>query len=240
MTRALHAEWTKLRTVTAPWWLLLGAIAGVVAGRVVAAGLPGVDAFIGIELGQALTAVFGVLMFSGEHTTGTIRTSLIAVPRRISLLTAKAIVLIAVTGPLTVGIGALTAGIGVSAGVAGILQASHLVLVALIGLGTATVVRDSAAGIGVVLGLLYLPALLAQATGEAWVQRFAPSTTEPGITAGWALAALAAGCLAIIHPTNTIIRPTSPAGHSANVIIRLANAIIRFANAVIRPTDARD
>ena len=60
----------------------------------------------------------------------------------------------------------------------------YLVLIALLGLGVATAIRDTAVSIGAVLGLLYLPPILAQAVTDPWrrhLQQIAP------ITAGLAI-----------------------------------------------------
>ncbi len=94
----------------------------------------------------------------------------------------------------------------------------YLTLIALLGLGIATVVRNSATSIGIVLGLLYLFPVLSQTIGDPhWqrlLQRVGPmnaglsvqATTDLaglpfgpwaglGVTAGWAAAALLAGGL---------------------------------------------
>jgi ABC-2 type transport system permease protein len=44
----------------------------------------------------------------------------------------------------------------------------HLVLIALLALGVASTVRDTAVSIGFVLTLVYLPARFAQATPVGW------------------------------------------------------------------------
>ncbi|MFF3920711.1 hypothetical protein ACFYZB_46465 [Streptomyces sp. NPDC001852] len=102
--RALRAEWTKLRTAGEMGWLLLLAVALTVAvgcGTAKAVKCPdagcGKDAvkvaLTGVTVGQAVIAVLAVLAVSGEYGTGMIRTTLMAVPNRITLLTAKARVL---------------------------------------------------------------------------------------------------------------------------------------------------
>jgi len=75
---ALHAEWTKLRTVAGPAWLLAGTIVATVAVSTAATaavrcpsgtGCP-VDttklSLTGIQAGQAIVAVLAVLAISGE------------------------------------------------------------------------------------------------------------------------------------------------------------------------------
>jgi ABC-2 type transport system permease protein len=94
----------------------------------------------------------------------------------------------------------------------------YLTLIALLSLGIAAMVRSSAAGIGVILGLLYLLPIISQVIGDPHWQRrleqIAPmsagltvqATTDLhslplnpwaglGVTAGWAAAALVAGGL---------------------------------------------
>jgi ABC-2 type transport system permease protein len=96
----------------------------------------------------------------------------------------------------------------------------YLVLVALLALGIATAVRDSAVAIGVVLGLLYLFPVVASVVGNQHWQRhleqFSPMTAglyiqatvgvrglplAPwqglGVLAAWALGALLLGALAL-------------------------------------------
>jgi ABC-2 type transport system permease protein len=103
MTAAVYAEWTKLRTVTATAWLLIGAVA-LTIGVSLAVALathqsPGIGggqdptklALTGVDLGQAVIAVIAVLTISEEYGTGMIRTTLTAIPRRLVLLEAKAV-----------------------------------------------------------------------------------------------------------------------------------------------------
>jgi ABC-2 type transport system permease protein len=106
---ALHAEWTKLRTLPGTGWLLLGAVAAtVIVGAVVSASLsctssagchPDVTklSLSGAEVSQAIVAIVAVLAVSGEYGTGMIRVTLAATPRRTTVLAAKAAVVTAVT-----------------------------------------------------------------------------------------------------------------------------------------------
>ena len=187
VVQALHAEWTKLRTVAGPAWLLAGAIALTVAVGAAAAGAAqcqsatcGIDpakvSFTGIYLGQAAVAVAGVLAVGNEYSTGMIKLSLTAMPRRLTWLFAKAAVLtapvliasaLAVAGSALAGrlilpghgvtpahgYASLTSGADIRAAAGAVV---YLTLIALLSLGVAAAVRDSAAAIGLVLGLLYL------------------------------------------------------------------------------------
>jgi ABC-2 type transport system permease protein len=104
MTLALHAEWTKLRTLTATGWLLLGTIAlTVTLAAVATAGTNYTSttsvedttklSLTGIYLGQAIVAILAVLVISSEYTTGTITVTLTAMPGRLRVLAAKATIL---------------------------------------------------------------------------------------------------------------------------------------------------
>jgi len=129
---------------------------------------------------------------SGEYSTGMIRATLAAMPRRTTVLAAKAAVVSAVTlaaGAVAV-LGSVLAGRLILPGhgytpAAGypalslangtVLRAAagtvlYLALIALLSLGIATAVRDAAVAIGAVLGLLYLFPILAQ-VGGAGMQR---------------------------------------------------------------------
>jgi ABC-2 type transport system permease protein len=198
---ALRAEWTKLRTLAGTWWLLLAVVAltaavGAGADSAVscqAAGCgqdPAKVALSGIDLSQAVVAILAVLAISGEYSTGMIRTTLTAMPRRLSVLAAKAVALTALTlAAGTVGVLAsmlagrtilpgrgftaahgypplsLTVGPDLRAAAGSVL---YLALVALLALGVATALRDSAVSIGVVLALLYLFPVIASALAPDW------------------------------------------------------------------------
>jgi len=98
---ALHAEWTKLRTLASTGWLLLGVVAftiAVSAAADAAASCPagGCQAdqaklsLTGIQVGQAIVVVVAVLAISNEYSTGMVRLTLAAMPRRLTVLAAKA------------------------------------------------------------------------------------------------------------------------------------------------------
>ncbi len=201
---ALHAEWTKARTAGGTIWLLLAIIATTIAvgsavataTRCPAAGCgqdPARVSLSGIDLGQAVVAILAVLAISGEYGTGLILLTLTAIPRRTTLLAAKAAILtglVTVAGTLAV-LGSLLAGRLILPGHGFIpahgypllsladgsyLRAAagsvlYLILVGLLGLGVATAIRDSAVAIGIVLGLLYLFPVAAAAVANPHWQR---------------------------------------------------------------------
>ncbi|MDF6044460.1 ABC transporter permease [Streptomyces sp. JH14] len=253
MKQTLHAEWTKLRTVTAPWWLLLATVVSTVAVSAATAAAAQCAptgchqdvvrlSLTGIQLGQTVVVVLAVLMISGEYSTGMMRTTLMATPRRSTVLAAKAVVLtgvvlvagaVAVLGCLLVA-GLILPGNGftttqghalLSPADGPTLRAAagsvlYLVLIALLGLGAATAVRDSAAAVAVVLGLLFVLPILTQLVADPdrhrHLQQIAPMTAGLavqatvdldalpvgpwaglGVLAGWAVAALLGGVLAL-------------------------------------------
>jgi ABC-2 type transport system permease protein len=199
--QAVHAELVKLRTLPGTGWLLLAVVALTVAvGGVTAAAVacpasgcgqdPAKAILSGIDLSQAVVAILAVLAISGEYSTGMIRVTLTAMPRRITVLTAKAAVLTGlVLAAGTVGVLAsvlagrlILPGRGFTpvhgypllslANTADLRAAAgsvlYLALIGLLALGIATAVRDSAVSIGVVLGLLYLFPVIASALNPHW------------------------------------------------------------------------
>ncbi|MFK4085580.1 ABC transporter permease [Kribbella sp. NPDC020789] len=215
MRIALHAELTKLRTVAAPLWLLVGSIAATVAlsaaaVSVVSGGGTAELTLIGVDLGQALIAIVAVRIVSDEYSSGMIRTSLAAVPRRTTLFLSKVVVLtsiVAVAGTVAE-LGAVLAGhlvLPASDGTTPRAMAGaivYLILIGLLSLGVATAVRDSAGSIGVVLGLLYIVPIISQTISDPeWrrlLENLAPMTAGLGVTAAWAAAALLIGGL-LLH-----------------------------------------
>jgi ABC-2 type transport system permease protein len=206
-TEALHAEWTKLRTLASTGWLLAGivvvtatvSLATVAAATTVAPGLdPAKLSLTGIQAGQAVVAILGVLAISNEYSTGMIRITLTAMPRRHTVLAAKA----ALAGGLVLAAGAVAVLAGrlilpgrgftpangyhlLSLGNGPDLRAAcgsvlYLALIALLSLGVATAVRDSTVAIGTVLALLYLiPIVVAVVSNQHWqrhLEQISPMT----------------------------------------------------------------
>lgn len=123
MRAALHAEWTKLRTVAGTSWLLVAAIVlpvglgfFVVTAESYANAGAGVDltklSLTGVYLGQAVVAVLGVLAIGSEYGYGVIRITFAATPRRWTVLAAKAVVV----GGLVLAAGTLAVGASLLAG----------------------------------------------------------------------------------------------------------------------------
>ena len=145
----------------------------------------------GVHLGQLAVIVLAVLAVSGEYGTGMIRTTFAAMPRRLAVLAAKASVVagavllagtagvlgsLAVTRPILHHNGfADLPSVGHGPAARAVLgSVLYLGLIALLSAGVACLVRDTTVGITVVLGLLYLPPVLAQFIDTTLIDRFAP------------------------------------------------------------------
>ena len=213
---AIRAEWTKLRTVAGPAWLLLSATVLTVAlGALASAAVDcpstgcAADAaktsLTGVQLGQAVVAVLAVIAVGGEYSTGLMRTTLTAVPRREVVLTAKAAVVgvpVLVAAAVAV-LGSVLAGRYILPG-RGLTEANgyrplsladgstlraaggsvlYLALIALLSIGIAILIRDSAAAVGAVLGLLYMfPILVTVVTNSTWKRHLRQiSPSEAGL-----------------------------------------------------------
>ena len=196
----------------------------------------------GVQYGQAAVVVLAVLVMTDEYGTRSISVTLTAVPRRWKVFASKAAVVtgavlviaaLSVLGSLLVGRLVLPGnGFGVANGYRPLslgdeptLRAAYgsvlyLALVALLSLGVATVLRDTAGSITVMLMLLYTsPVLTAFVTDPRWLKRlekFSPMSAGLkiqatigldklaigpwaglGVLAAWAGGALALGMLAL-------------------------------------------
>jgi ABC-2 type transport system permease protein len=115
--RVLRSEWTKLWSLRSTRWVLLVSFIAMAApGPIISAvqmarwahltlqdraTFDSIDAGVGgWHLAQLGIGVLGVLIISGEYSTGMIRSSLMAVPRRLPVLAAKVLVYAAVTAAL--------------------------------------------------------------------------------------------------------------------------------------------
>ena len=183
--RFVHAarmEWVKLRSLRSTWWTLAVTIAAA-AAIAVAVGVNTEDAaadltnnaLAGISVGLLLTGILGVLTATSEHSSGTIRSTLAAIPNRPLVLAAKAAVFGAVAlaageaaslVAFFAGRAALPAGMaGPALGQPGVLRAVALggagyCLIGLLGLGLGAVVRHTPVAVGLLVGGVYVVAQL--------------------------------------------------------------------------------
>ena len=188
LPRVLRSEWTKLRTLRSTRWSLLAAfIAMAGLGPLIAAvqmsrwshlhlherlTYDSVNTGVGgWHLAQLAIAVLGVLVITGEYTTGMIRSSLMAVPRRLPVLWAKLLVFALVTFVLML-IASLISFLAVQSIVTqhhvqhslsspGALRtvigaALFLTVLSALCLGLGTILRNTAGGIAAFVGLLFV------------------------------------------------------------------------------------
>lgn len=184
---AVRCEWTKLRTSPGTGWLALAVVvttAGVslLASAACSGSACAVDpakvSLTGVAVGQAVVAILGVLAVGNEYSSGTMRLTLVAVPRRTHVLAAKAVVVAAIVGAAAVPSTLLSLWAGhsllddppdLTSG--GVLRAAvgsvlYLMLIAVLSLGLTTMTRNSATAIGTVLALLYVLPILATAVQD--------------------------------------------------------------------------
>ena len=226
----LRSEWIKLRTLRSTVWsylfvilLTLGmalvmslTIANGMGGGVDVQGVSGpaaTELFVqssvfGVFLAQLVVAVLGVLVVTGEYSTGMIRSTLAAVPTRLPALAAKAAVLFVATFIVglisTVGAffvsTAVYSGYGLSASIADSVvflpllgAALYLSLLAVFSLGVGAMVRSSAGGIGIVLALILVVPVVLQMIPADWAQSVVPYLLSDAGTSMFAPAGMTGG-----------------------------------------------
>jgi len=196
--RVIHSEWIKFRTLRSSWLVLFSAVAALILIGVLIGyntgkhwqGLAPEDAapsspLQGHFLAQLLIGVLGVLFVSGEYSTGMIRSTLAAVPKRVPVVAAKAIVFAAVAL-----VALIPASVLAFMGAQGFLShyghgaswsdptvvrvvigtGVYLALIGLLGGALGWILRSTPGGISTLVGiLLVLPVLLRVLPG-AWAK----------------------------------------------------------------------
>jgi hypothetical protein len=177
-------EWLKLRSVRSTWWTLLVFVAGMIGLSIlVMRGQhnspsfdPTNDSYAGLAIGQLALGVLGVLAVTSEFSSGMIRATFAAAPRRPLVLAAKAAVVAAVTLVAGEIMAFVAFGVGqavlkspfphAALGQPGVLRAvlmagAYPALIALIGLGLGALIRHTAGAISALAGVLFvLPLIL--------------------------------------------------------------------------------
>jgi ABC-2 type transport system permease protein len=204
--RVIRSEWTKLRSLRSTWWSIgaavlvtvgLGVLVSAIAASAANPSALSADVAGRSEIGNLLSslviAVLAVLLISSEYGTGMIRSSMTAVPRRLPVLWGKLTVFVAALLPVSLVASVVAFVLGqlvwrakgrnhvwfgdpeVTRIVLG--SALSLVLLGICALAIGTLVRNTAGGISVVVGLFFvLPTLLqAMPTRIADLGRFLPS-----------------------------------------------------------------
>jgi ABC-2 type transport system permease protein len=213
----LRSEWTKFRSVRSTFWALtVTVVLGIALGAVIsAAAAHGYAKFsasqklswdptgvsgTGMAIAQLAIAVLGVLCVSSEYSSGMIRASLIAVPKRGRMLAAKSLVFAVVTfvvgevttvaaffvGQALISGHAPRAALG-DPGVARALAGAGLYLAALAVLSVAagTLLRRPAAAIACMVAVLLVLPGIVQALPDSWrnpVNEFWPTQAGSQLT----------------------------------------------------------
>lgn len=190
----LAAEWLKLRSVRSTYLILLIAVAGTVAVGLIATARAKVDSpgyfdaveisLSGAVISQLAFGVLGVLAITTEHTTGMIRTTFAAVPRRRAVLAAKATVtgLVALVTGEVISFGTFLLGqrelssahLNVGLGDPGVLRAVagagfYLFVMTVVGLGLGTIIRHTAGAIAAV-GVIFIEPLFVLTGFPTWLK----------------------------------------------------------------------
>lgn len=205
-TRVLHSEWLKLTTIRSTY------ITGVLT-VVVMVGLAIVTCWgqsnhyatmsadlkahwdpagwsqIGFSFSQLSIGVLGVLTVTGEYSSGMIRATLGAVPKRWPVLEAKAVVFGITAFVITVvaSLGAFYAGqamlagkhIGTTLTAPGVAReifgtALYVTMAGLFGVALGALVRSTPGGISCLMGILTILPLIARGLPDNWYNDIAP------------------------------------------------------------------
>jgi ABC-type transport system involved in multi-copper enzyme maturation permease subunit len=243
-----RSEWTKLRSVRSTRWSVLVALLLLIGIGVLACAIfearwtqlsPEDKSHFhalrqtlgGVNFAQLAFGVLGVLTITAEYSTGMIRSSLSAVPRRLPVLWGKLIVFGAVTFAISLPAVFLVFFIGqailtghhldVALSHPGVPRALigaalYLTAIGLFGLGLGAIVRNTAGGIALLVGLMFMlppiisllptsvqnsvdPYLPANAGGAVWTINPDPNTLAPwtglAVFAGYAAVSIAIGAV---------------------------------------------
>jgi hypothetical protein len=206
----LGSEWSKLTTVRSTVWTLLATAAvGIGLGAIVtsaqasrwssrslvarAAFDPTRSSLAGLLFAQLAVGVLGILVISAEYSTGTIRATFSAEPRRPLVLVAK----VAVFGIVTLIVGEIVSFVAFFLGQRilsgktptatlsdpGVLRAVvsgglYLLALGLLALGLASIIRVTAAAISTFVGILFILPIIADVLPSSFtsdIGRFLPA-----------------------------------------------------------------
>ncbi|NBE56482.1 ABC transporter permease [Streptomyces boluensis] len=241
--RVLRSEWHKLWTLRSTWIILAtAAVSTLAVGLVMGGTYDGDDSeidtvtfvLLGTQISQICVAVLAILVSAGEYSTGLIRATLTAVPRRTPVLWAKAAVFTTVALTVTAATNVLTflaaqllladTDKALSLGDPGVLRAvlgnaAGITLLALIALGLGALVRSIPGGIGAFVALvLILPELLSAIPYDGLrdaldhfpaqaAGALGSATPLPdAVSPGPALLALVLWALAVLWPSAALLR----------------------------------
>jgi ABC-type transport system involved in multi-copper enzyme maturation permease subunit len=196
------SEWTKIRSVRSTVWSLILFVVITIGLTVLITSLtsanwdqsgPGGNADIladptslilgaGLFLGQLTICVLGALVITTEYSTGVIRASLLAVPRRVPMLAAKAVVFAILTlvlaeivcyGSFFIGAAILHSHVPVSLSDPGVARAVtgaglYLAVLGLLALAIGSLIRHTAGAIATVIGIVLVVPIIGMLLPGSW------------------------------------------------------------------------
>jgi ABC-2 type transport system permease protein len=214
--RVILSEWTKLRSLRSTRWSLLVATVLTIGFPILAAAVisahwghrsasdrahfnPLDVSLIGSQIAQLAIGVLGVLVITGEYSTGMIRASFTAVPRRLPVLWAKTLVFALVTFVLM--LPAVLIAFFISQSIlarhhaqtsfsdphvarAVIGAALYLTVISVLSLGLGTILRNTAGGIATFAAILFVIPPLMNVLPQSWnnaASRYLPSNAGRAI-----------------------------------------------------------
>lgn len=188
---AIAMEWVKFRSVRST--VVLAAVLGLAlplfAALVAGTGslqpddtILGASVLGGAALAQVLAAALGAVLVTSELRTGLVRTTLVACPRRLVVVGAKATVAAGVVAAVVAPSAVAAYLVGLSMldrsahatgspfpALVGVVLA--VASIAVLGVGLGTLVRSSAGAVAAVIGVVVVPGLIAPLFGPAqrWI-----------------------------------------------------------------------
>ena len=216
--RVLRSEWTKLWSVRSTRWSILAGVGltigvAALACAVVAHHWPHMNAherrdfhplepnLAGVQIAQLAFGVLGVLVITAEYSTGMIRASFTAVPKRLPVLWAKAAVYVAVVVALMIPSAIVAFFVGESIlstqhinvafshpSVARAVIGAGLYLAAVglfgLGLGLGAIVRNTAGGIASFAAIMFVLSPSMNFPPTSWNNAASPYLPIMSTTAG--------------------------------------------------------
>ncbi len=204
--RVVVSEWVKLRSLRSTLWTLGAAAVALVGLGVLIAYVrttqtvpdtgpgpstddPTATALAGVNFGQLAIGVLGVLVVTGEYSTGMIRATLTAVPRRLPVVWAKSVVFAVVTFVVSL-VSVLVAFFGAQAILAGsdlqttfvadgvaravVGAALYLTVVGLLGMALGWLLRSTAGAIAALFALLLVVPVVFGLLPASWNDTVGP------------------------------------------------------------------
>jgi ABC-2 type transport system permease protein len=213
--RVVRSEWIKLRSLRSTIWVagitiaVMAAFAGLFAWAITSfpEGAPGGAGVlvVGYPIAQLTIAVLGALVITGEYATGSFRSTLTAEPRRLRVVASKALVLLAAAFVVSTLALALSAAIALPVLSAGGVEVTfdgeavralvgavlYLTVSAWFAFGIGLLVRNTAAAITTVVGLLFILPIVVQiiaaTTGAEWLwdlYQYLPAPAGSAVVSG--------------------------------------------------------